>query len=109
MSFSSDYSSALDNSNIFDIGDREDQELNLKVDYYHFGFGFNLNLSWSDMILVSTYSFGSSSFDKPDDTILENGNDINNNPEPASIILSRWRFIVGIEIPILDKKLKEIK
>ena len=109
LSFSSDYSSALDNSNIFDIGDKEDQELNFKLDYYHFGFGINLNLSWSDMILGSTYSFGSSSFDKPDDTIPENGNDINIDQEPASIILSRWRFIVGIEIPILSKKLEEIK
>ena len=104
LSFSSDYSSAIDNSNIFDIGDREDQELNLKLDYSHFGFGVNLNLSWSDIILGSTYSFGSSSFDKPDDTIPENGIVINSNQEPASIKLTRWRFIVGIEIPILSKK-----
>lgn len=109
LSFSSDYSSALDNSNIFDIGDREDQELNLKLDYYHYGFGINLNLSWSNMILGTTYSYGSSSFDKPDDTIPENGNDINNDQESASLVLSRWRFIVGIEIPMLDKKLKEAK
>lgn len=109
LSFSSDYSSALDNSNIFDVGDREDKELNLKLDYYHFGFGINLNLSWSDMILGSTYSFGSSSFDKPDDTIPENGIDINDNPNSASILLTRWRFIVGIEIPILSQKLKEIE
>jgi len=107
LSFSSDYSSALNNSNIFDVGDREDKELNLKLDYYHFGFGINLKLSWSDMILGSTYSFGNSTFDKPDGGVPENGIDINNNPESASILLTRWRFIVGIEIPILSQKLKE--
>ena len=80
--------------------------MNLKLDYYHFGFGINLNLSWSDMILGSTYSFGSSTFDKTDDTIPENGTDINNNPASATIILSRWRFIVGIELPILSNKLE---
>lgn len=107
LSFSSDYSSALNNSNIFDIGDGDDRELNLKLDYYHFGFGIRLNLSWSDMIFGSTYSYGNSTFDKPDGAIPENGIDINNNPESASILLTRWRFIVGIEIPILSQKLEE--
>jgi len=67
------------------------------------------NVTGSVEDLGSTYSFGRSSFDKPDDTIPVNGNDINIDQESASIILSRWRFIVGIEIPILSKKLEEIK
>lgn len=108
LSFSSDYSSAVENSNIFDIGDEKDQELNLKLDYYHFGLGVNLNLDWSNMIFGATYSRGRSSFDKPDDAIPDNNYSIENQ-ESASIRLSRWRFIVGIDIPILNKKLEEIK
>jgi len=107
FSFSSDYSSTDKNSNIFDLSINEDQDVNLTFDLYHFGYGVEMKLKRSYLIFGGTYSTGNSVFEKPVDvfTGVENFNEVE---ESASLELSRWRFIIGIDIPILNDKIKRL-
>jgi len=107
LSFSSDYSSADKNSNIFDLNNNEDQDVNMTFDMYHFGYGVEMKLKRSYLIFGGTYSTGNSVFEKPIDafTGVENFNEAE---ESASLELSRWRFIIGIDIPIFNDKLKKL-
>lgn len=107
ISFSSDYSSLDENSNIFDLSNNEDQDVNFAVDLYHIGCGVELKLKKAYLVFGGSYSTGNSVFEKPIDAFT-GVEDFNEAEESASIELSRWRFIIGIDIPILVNNLKKI-
>lgn len=106
-SFVTDFSPVEANANIFDLTGDEGQDINLSADYYHLGFGVDMKLNWAKLILGTTFSTGSSEFDQaidvPDPKI-----NLGNNDDNTKLSISRWRFIVGLEIPIFNYKL-EIK
>jgi len=106
-SFVTDFSPVESNANIFDLTSEESKDVNLNTDFFHLGFGVDMKLNWAKLILGTTFSTGSSEFnqavDVPDPEINPRKNDNN-----TKLSISRWRFIVGLEIPIFNYKL-EIK
>jgi len=106
-SVSTDFSPLRANANIFDlIGDNED-DVNFDANYYHFGIGVDLKMKKVHLIMGTTFTTGSDKFKQsiisPDPEIK-----IPENDDLSQITLTRWRFIVGLEIPIFGYDL-EIK
>jgi len=106
-SFVTDFSPVETNANIFDLTSKESEDINLNTGYFHLGFGVDMKLNWAKLILGTTFSTGSSEFNQAIDVPNPNIN-INRNDDNTKITISRWRFIVGLEIPIFNYKL-EIK
>jgi len=106
-SFSTDFSPVEANANIFDIiGDEDsDADANFDADFLHYGFGVEFKLKKMELIIGATYSSASSDFADPIDFPLE-GIEIPSNDDPSRIAYSRWRIIVGLEIPIFGYDLE---
>ena len=106
-SFSTDFSPVEANANIFDIIDDEDSDAggNFDADYMHYGFGVEFKLKKMELIIGATYSSASGDFADPIDFPLE-GVEIPANDDPSRILVSRWRVIVGLEIPIFGYDLE---
>ena len=100
-----DFSPMVSNANIFDLIAKKSKDTNFDADYYHYGFGIQLKMSWAELVLGSTYSTASTDFDRPVD-FPDPEIEIPNNDDPASITANRWRFIVGLEIPIFGHKVE---
>lgn len=98
-SFSTDFSSYIDNPNIFDLIDQTDDEISFKQDYYHFGGGVELIFNWANLILGANFAQSSTNFRPPQSLPIDS---IANTSTDASLINTRWQFIVGIDIPFLD-------
>ncbi len=105
-SFSSDFSSTVVSANLFDVVNDSDRNINLLEDFWHFGLGTEVNIKWGKIVLGTTYSRTSNNLGTqaappvdPDDPI----------EIVTDIGFERWRFIVGLEFPLLEKKLEEFK
>jgi len=107
FNFTADYSALDENSNIFDLSNCKDQDVNLAVDLYHIGCGVELTLKKSYLIIGGSYSAGNTVFEKPID-VFTGVEDFNETVKPASLEVSRWRFIIEIDIPISGNKIKII-
>ena len=105
-SFSTDFSPMEASANIFDvIGDDEDVDANFDADYFHYGFGVEFKFKKMELIVGTTYSNASSDFGEPIDFPYE-GVDQVASDDPSRITVTRWRFIVGLEIPIFGYELE---
>lgn len=108
-SFSSDFSAYRENANLFDVINESEQEIDYDLDFWHLGLGINADIKWAQFILGATYSRASTQFVQPlvipsQSTLgIENTNDI------TSLQIERWRFIIGLEIPFLERKVYELK
>lgn len=105
LSAGTDYSPLVSNANIFDLIAKRNKDTNFDADYYHFGFGIQLKMSWAELVIGSTYSTASTEFERPVD-FPDPGIEIPNNDDPARITANRWRFILGLEIPIFGHKVE---
>jgi len=106
-SFSTDFSPVEASANIFDIiqnGD-SDADANFDADYFHYGFGVEFKLKKIELILGATYSSASGDFADPIDFPFD-GIETTASDEPSRVNISRWRFIVGLEIPIFGYELE---
>lgn len=106
-SFSTDFSPVEASANVFDIipNEDEDADANFDSDYFHYGFGVEFKLKKVELIVGTTYSSASGDFAEPIDFPYE-GVDPVVNDDPSRITVSRWRFIVGLEIPIFGYELE---
>lgn len=104
-SFSSDFSPVESRTNAFDIVDEEERDATFDEDFFHYGFGVDIKLKNMKIVLGSTYSRASGDFtdpiEIPTSDLPEEAND-----DPSRIAVSRWRFIVGLEIPIFGYELE---
>lgn len=70
------------------------------------GSATDLSLKWGQIVLGATYSRTTSPFEEgvdiPDDILDDGALDFVTN-----ITFRRWRFIVGLKIPLLQGKLNE--
>ena len=103
-SFSSDYSATVRSPDLFDVVNQSDDNVNLFGDFWHFGLGPDLSFKWGKITLGATYSRSSVKVDDAPD-IPDDG-----EPEPIAITTAvgfeRWRFIIGLEIPLISEKVK---
>ncbi len=106
-SFSTDFSPVEASANIFDIiqNDDLDANANFDADYFHYGFGVEFKLKKMELILGTTYSSASGEFADPIDVPFESV-ETNARDEPSRANISRWRFIIGLEIPIFGYELE---
>ncbi len=105
ISFSTDYSATLASPNLFDVVNRAGQEVTLFGDFWHVGLGPDLSFKWGKITLGATYSRSSNNI--PTDTDIPGFED---QDGPAAITskigVDRWRFIVGLEIPLVSQTVK---
>jgi hypothetical protein len=101
LSFSTDYNAFIRNANIFDLNTNESREINIGEDFMHYSFGIDLKLNFASIILGTTYTNSSAEFINPTD--IDQSGVIFNADSLAKIEYSRWQFVVGIEIPVLEK------
>lgn len=103
-SFSTDFSPTERNANIFDLIADDEKDVNLALDYYHFGLGVDMKLSWAKMVLGTTFSTGSTNFSQPVDFPKPETSFTEQNGL-SKMTLTRWRIIIGIEIPVFGYKI----
>ncbi|MEN8800061.1 MAG: hypothetical protein ABF293_12470 [Flavobacteriaceae bacterium] len=104
VSFSSDFSAALDNPNLFDVVNQSQSNINLFGDFWHFGLGPDLSFKWGKITLGTTYSRSSNQISEAPD--IPDGEDDAPLSLTTAIGFERWRFIIGLEIPLISKKIK---
>jgi hypothetical protein len=103
-SFSTDFNSFESNSNVFDLTAEGDKSINIGANFMHGSVGIDWKLSWASIILGTTYTSGSSEFLSP---LRPTEPDINDtNTELTQIDYVRWQFVVGLEFPFIDNKVK---
>ena len=103
VSFSSDYSATLKSPNLFDVVNQSDSNINFFGDFWHYGLGPDLNFKWGKITLGATYSRTSNRINEAPDIP-----DMENQPLSVTTALGfeRWRFIIGLEIPLISEKVK---
>ncbi len=107
LSFSTDFNGFSKNATIFDLTTDSEDDINIAEDYTHMGLGIDWKMSWASLILGTTYAnSGTSEFSRPLNPEVEEINTTDN--EFTQFEFSRWQFIVGIEIPLLNKKVKNL-
>ena len=104
--FSTDFYALVNSANIFDISSNGTKNINVGDDFYHLSMGVNWKLKWANLIMGITYTNGSNNFVSPYSLDVE-GFDIDNNLD-TTIKYTRWQFVVGIDVPILGKKVNSL-
>lgn len=100
-SFSTDNTPLVTSASIFDFVGEEESDVNLIADYMHYGLGIDLKFNKAQITIGTTYSVASGDFDRPIDFPDPEDGEIPQNDELSKFEVSRWRFIVGLEFPIL--------
>ncbi|MGI9546555.1 MAG: hypothetical protein ACR2MM_04935, partial [Flavobacteriaceae bacterium] len=107
-SFTSDYRATVASVNLFDVVNEGEDEVNIFNNFWHYGFGTDLTLKWGHIVLGATYSTTTSRIreetDIPDDIPEDEVSDVF-----TDIKYERWRFVLGLEIPLLQGKLKSLE
>ncbi len=107
-SFTSDYGATVASVNLFDVVNEGEDEVNIFNNFWHYGFGTDLTLKWGHIVLGATYSTTTSRIreetDIPDDIPEDEVSDVF-----TDIKYERWRFVLGLEIPLLQGKLKSLE
>ena len=101
VGFSSDYTATLDSPNLFDVVNQSDENINLFGDFWHYSLGPDFNFKWGKVTLGATYSRSSNKINTETD-IPEDGDD--GLSVTTAIGYERWRFLLGLEIPLLQEK-----
>jgi len=96
-SFSTDFSPIKSRANIFDLIENEEREANFDADYMHYGLGLDIKLKKLKVVVGTTYTRAAGDFSEPIDFPIV---DLPQNEDPSRISINRWRFIVGLEIPL---------
>jgi hypothetical protein len=107
VGFSTDFSAYEESPNIFDLINQTEETINIVHDYYHLGVGGELKLDWVNLILGTNFTTSSSSFKAPN--LFQDEIDSPDENHLATVKISRFQFIIGIDIPFLNRKLKSFK
>ncbi|WP_299110803.1 hypothetical protein [uncultured Winogradskyella sp.] len=108
LSFSSDFNAHEKSVSIINEFVSDQANINIFNDFWHFGIGTDFNISWGSIVLGGTYA--SSRVNIPQDD-SQNISVLNPDIEGvlSEIRYQRLRFIVGIELPIFEKTIKQLK
>ncbi len=104
--FSTDYSAFKSSANVFNLSSTDNKDINIGSNFFHMSLGVDWKLSWSSIVVGATYSSSSDSFANPY-TLNVDGFEIENTLNPE-LKYTRWQFVIGIDIPILGKKVSNI-
>ncbi len=101
-SISTDFSPVKSNASIFDLIENE-SDANFDADYFHYAFGLDFKLKKVELVVGATYSTGSAEFGEP---IRFPGDEFPTDENPSHVTATRWRFVVGLEIPLFGYELE---
>ncbi|WP_289053485.1 hypothetical protein [Carboxylicivirga marina] len=104
VSYSTDFSAAIPNS--YGIDPREDLVYigsTFRSDISHFGAGVILDLSWADLTLGATNASAKYAIKRPIDFPNDDASVASVDEQESQIDWSRWRFIVGISVPLFKQ------
>ncbi len=106
IAFSTDFNGFTTNANVFDLSNPNNKELNLGGNFMHLSFGTDWKLNWANAIFGATYTGGSGSAPSP---FNPDGNplDVTTTPDTHAKY-ARWQFVVGIEVPFINQKIKSL-
>ncbi|MEC3906983.1 hypothetical protein VOI54_08120 [Tamlana sp. 2201CG12-4] len=104
--FTTDFNANKNSANIFDISSDDSKQVNIGENFYHLSFGVDWKLKWLSLISGITYANSKSSFISPYQ-IDFGASDINSNID-SQIKYTRWQFVIGIDIPVLSKKIDSL-
>ena len=106
-SVSTDFSAAEESINLFDYINRSSDEINLLDNIWHLAAGMDLHRPWGNIVLGASYARSGSEVgsapELPEDGQIPGSRNIS-----TKINYERWRFIVGVEIPLILEKLKKL-
>ena len=97
-SFSSDFSPYTDIDAIKESSLNSENNINFQTNYYHYGIGVNVASKWANFVAGTIYSRGKSSVLKTNSLPSVSTSNIN---EYSNAKISRWRFVLGVEILFL--------
>jgi hypothetical protein len=100
IGFSSDFNGFIKNANIFDLSSDANRDVSIGENFIHYSVGVDFKLPWASIILGTTYTSSSTQFVSPSN-ISKSG--LSYDYDTTKINYNRWQFVVGIEIPLLDK------
>ena len=106
-SLSTDFSATEASINLFDYINMSSDEINVFNDLWHVSTGVDLHRAWGSIVLGVSYArsgrnIGEAEQLPPDDELFPPRN------ISTQINYERWRFIVGVEIPLLLEKVKDL-
>ena len=106
-SFSTDFSASRASINLFDYINKSSDEVNLLNDIWHLAVGVDLHRKWGNVTAGVSYARSGSNIGESSPP----PSDQDAFPTPSiatQINYERWRFIVGLEIPLLLEKVKDL-
>ncbi|WP_129366525.1 hypothetical protein [Lutibacter sp. HS1-25] len=103
ISFSTDLNSIENNANDFILFDNGELNNNFNENLIHFGLGIDSKLKWGNIVFGTTLTNGSSRLNNVNKPLIDS-----NTKQYINLKYNRWQFIIGIEIPFLNDKLKEV-
>jgi len=106
-SFSSDFSASQESINLFDIINQSPEDINLLGDLWHYALGVDLTRPWGNVVIGASYASSGSNIGTAPEVPVE-GNEAGLGNVTTGIKYERWRFILGLEIPLLLEKVKNI-
>ena len=107
-SFSTDFSAFEQSINLFDIINQSfEEDINLLSDLWHVALGVDLNRPWGHIVVGASFANSSNNIgtspEIPEDDELIQPRNVTTN-----IAFERWRFVIGLEIPLILEKLKDL-
>ena len=102
--FSTDFNAFKNSANIINISAEENKSINIGENFYHMSLGVDWKLKWLNIISGITYSSSTSSFASP--YSIDFGNSNIYNEANSEIKYTRWQFVIGVDVPILNKKIE---
>ena len=104
--FSTDFNSITTDSDILDVDGEAAVNNDLGSDYIHASIGTELKLNWANLIIGATHTRSTTDFLSPSN-IPTDGLNIATDTH-AVLSYTRWQFIVGFDIPFLNKLEKKM-
>ncbi len=105
--FSTDFNAYKSNATALDDTTDDTDTRVIGADYYHLSGGIDWKLSWASVIFGVTYASSSTSFQNPFNADFPNF-ELNNTQE-STLSNQRYQFVIGFELPILDKAFSKFK
>lgn len=106
-SFSTDFSAFEESINLFDVINQSPADINLLNDLWHGALGADFTRSWGTIIIGASYARSRSNIGTAPEIPYE-GNQAQPRNITTQINYERWRFIAGLEIPLLLEKVREL-
>lgn len=104
--FSTDFNALSTDSDVLEVEGNPAINSDFGSDYIHASMGAELKLKWANLILGATHTRSTTDFLSPSSIPSD---DLNIAEDTHAVLsFTRWQFIVGLDIPFLNKKVNDV-